>query len=423
MANTRRTPSKPPAKKPVATAAALAFKGLDDWIEVFTVGEHTDASGKTAAFTAEDLDQMAANVAGAGVPFVLGHPKEEDRAWAWAKPGDVKREGESLLVKGSDIDPLFRESVDAGAYRERSIKVYKDAKRGWVMQHLGWLGAVPPALVLQPLQYSGGQALPALPDGAEVLEFAAPTADTGWALTDVARLLRGLRDYLIGDKGLELANQVLPDWSITQVADAGRRIADAGMETDLASPMFNRGTAANPNPPEDPTMPAPLTEADLQRARDEAAALATATLQAQFSAQGQELAELRAARVAERIGVQINGWKAAGKLLPADEPGLAEFMAALEAGQAGEFSFSAAANVVAKQTPAQWFASFMAARKPIKLGEGGGAGGENPDPVDTQDSAAITKQALAFIHSESQAGRTVSSAQAVAHVMAQAGAA
>lgn len=421
MANTRRTSTKPPAKKPVATAAALAFKGLDDWIEVFTTGEHTDASGKTAAFTAEDLDQMAANVAGAGVPFVVGHPKETDRAWAWAKPGDVKREGESLLVKGSDIDPQFRESVDAGAYRERSIKVYKDGKRGWVLQHLGWLGAVPPALVLQPLQYSSGaQALPAAPDGAEVLEFAAPTTDTGWALTDVARLLRGLRDYLIGDKGLEVANQVLPDWTITQVADAGRRIADAGMETDLGSPMFNRGTAANPNP-EDPTMPQPLTEAELQRIREEAAATATANLQAQFSAQGQELAELRAQRVAERIGVQINGWKAAGKLLPADEPGLAEFMAALEAGQAGEFSFSAAANVVAKQTPAQWFATFMAARKPIKLDTNQRVEGD-PDPVDMQDAQAISKAASEYMRSEAAAGRTVSAAQAVQYVTTKNGA-
>lgn len=415
----RKTPTARAAAQAAAQAAGQDFKGLQDWIEVFEAGERTDSKGRTANFTQADLDQMVANVTGAGVPAVLGHPAEADPAYAW---GTLKRDGDKLLAKFADINADFEAAVDAGAYRERSVRVYKDPVAGWKVLHVGWLGAVAPALALKPLSYSsaaGQMARPAEPAGDDCADYSSD-AQTGWALGDLARLLRGLRDWLIGEKGLDVADKVLPDWTLTSLADTARRIAEAP-EPDATVLRAYAAAGAHPHTPGAHTMPAPagtatITEADLQRARDEATAAATAAATAQFAAQGAELAELRAARQAERIGVQINGWKAAGLVTPAEEPGMAEFMAALEGGQAGEFNFSAADKSAAKKTPAQWFADYVAARPAVKLGPQG-AMGEDPKPgVDTEDAQAIAKAAKEFMHAEAQAGRTVSAAQAVQHV-------
>lgn len=388
--------------------AALQFKGLRDPIEVFRVGTHTDKRGKVAEFTAADLDQMAANVTGTGVPSVIGHPTETAPAWAWGK---LRRDGDSLYYEAADIVPAFESWVDAGHYRERSISVSKDPARGWVVQHVGWLGAQAPALDLAPLSYSA-------PAGAELLEFSAGEMGemlTGWALSDVGRLLRGLRDWLISSQGLDTADKVLPDYAITSVAEAGRRVAEeAAAEAQAeatATPMYSAAPAAGAH-----TMPA--SKEELEAARLEGERVAREQLQQQFSAQGAELAELRAERQRERIGTQINGWKAAGKLLPAEEAGLAEFMAALEGGSTAEFAFSRA-GAEAKLTPAAFFAAFMDARGPlVKLGhrEDEGAAVQ----LDTSDYTAISRAAQQYIADEAKAGRTVGAAEAVAHVTSQA---
>lgn len=174
-------------------------------------------------------------------------------------------------------------------------------------------------------------------------------------------------------------------------------------------------------------MPKTYTEEELQAARTAAAAEAAATTQLQFAAQGAELSELRAARQSERIKTLINGWKAGGQLLPAEEPGLAEFMASLEGDTAGgEFSFSAPDKSEVKKTASQFFADFMAARKPVvrlashQQAAGKSAMGTDPGPtVDTQDYQAIARAATEFVTAEAKAGRTVTPAQAVAHVTAQ----
>lgn len=395
----------PSTTAPVAAATALLFRGLRSPVEVFKAGTHTDSEGRAGTFTRADLDQMVANVTGAGVPAVLGHPKDNDPAYAWAQ---LRRDGDLLLAEFSDINADFEAAVDAGAYRNRSVAVYHDAQRGWVVQHIGWLGAVPPALALAPLQYSGG-ALPAAPAGAQLHCYSAGEIATGWALGDVARLMRGLRDWLISDKGLDVADKVLPDWSITSVSDAARRAVEA-----TAAEVAPNPAAFAAHTPAGITMPQPITEEEAQRLRDQAAQ--AETLQSQFAAQGAELAELRAQRQAERIGVQINGWKAAGLLTPAEEPGLAQFMAALESGQAVQFAFSGPApGQQVQQTPAEWFAAFMGTRRPIRLGQS--ALGEEPAAqLDTQDARAISRAAQEFMHAEAQAGRVVNVAQAVAHV-------
>ena len=82
--------------------------------------------------------------------------------------------------------------------------------------------------------------------------------------------------------------------------------------------------------------------------------------------------------------------------------------------EAGEFSFSKAEGGVATTTRAQWFADFMASRKPvIKLG---GSKGEDPgDAVDGNDAHQLAQAAQTFMKDQAGKGITVSLPEAVAH--------
>ena len=384
-----------------------AFKGLQDWIEVFRAGAHVDSSGKACSFTTADLDQMAANVALSAPPAVLGHPKHNDPAYAWGR--QVKRDGESLFVKFEDINPAFEAGVDSGAYRNRSVSVVKDATHGWRIRHVGWLGAAPPAIDgLQPLDYTADET---------ALEFSAAANgwDVGYALSDIASALRGLRDHLIATVGIEAADAAVSDWRITSITDAATRIRQA----DADPHPFTAPAGA-------PTM---LTQADLDRTAAETEARVRTELAAQQSAEftaATELANrLLAERRAERIATQITTWKAAGQLLPAEEAGLAEFMAALEGGQSGTFEFTAAGAAAGtaptKKTPAEFFAEFVAARgKLVKLGAKAGA---DTDPGSTGETAGLTNREVAdrarsFMARQESAGISISYTKAVEAVNA-----
>jgi hypothetical protein len=94
--------------------------------------------------------------------------------------------------------------VATGAYRNRSVSIYKDDAAGWKLRHVGWLGAEPPTITgLKPVEFSAG---------VDAHEFSSgDDMQVAWALTDISGAFRRLRDWLIGDKGLDVADQVLPD--------------------------------------------------------------------------------------------------------------------------------------------------------------------------------------------------------------------
>lgn len=380
---------------------AHQFKGLSDWIEVFRAGTHTDSKGRVCTFTEGDLDQMVSNLAMGAAPAVLGHPKHNDPAYGWVNADGAKRDGASLYVKFSDINPAFEAGVASGAYRNRSVSIVKDADAGYRMQHVGWLGAAPPAIAgLTPLDYSAEL---------DTYQFAADDFDIGLALSDTADMLRGLRDQLIADKGLDAADAALPSWRIQSLADASARV----IRDALAAPE------------DEPTISQPFSKPTggvmsfTQEQLDAATALATKAAEdksrAEFAAKDAELLTLRSARQAGRIGAQITGWKAKGLVTPAEEAGLVEFMGSLESGDAGAFTFSACDKSEVKKTPAQFFAEFMAGRKPlVKLGQQMVA--DDVGALNVNDAGALADAASTYMKSQSDKGISVSLPEAVAHV-------
>lgn len=401
-------PSAHTTPRDSTTAKAPQLRG---WVEIFKAGTHTDSKGRAFTASVDDLDQIIANHELGRAPGVLGHPKDNDPAYCWVD--GLKRDGESLFAKFGDINPAFDDGVALGAYRNRSIKIVRDKARGLRLWHVGWLGAQPPAidgLSPNPVQFGATDDLEQFEFAADGDEMAAQSLS--WAIDSIGRLLRGLRDHVIEQEGVDVADRILPSWQIDTVvsqAEAARAAlaAEAAAEDAEPAPLFS-----HPSNSGDPMTTIQLSPAQLeqrlQQAREEAAA--------QFAAQGAELAELRAQRTAERVNHLISDWKTKGLIVPADEASLREFMGALHGLDAFEFSASEGQDPVKKQ-PLDFFAEFMAARKPaVALGEAGRTGELDEAGVDLNNAAAIQSAATEFQKSEAAAGRSVSFEFAVQHV-------
>lgn len=389
------------------SAKPKTMTGLAGWVEVFRAGRHTDSKGCEVSFSAADLDQMAANHALGAAPAVIGHPKkhetveEKSGAPAYAWTAGYKREGDLLFAKFADINPAFENGVKSGAYRNRSLSVFKDPKHGWRVRHVGWLGAEPPAIDgLSPVEFAGNES--------DSYEFSAPGYSLVWGMESIAKLLRGLRERIVEKEGIEAADAALPQWQIDSALEAANTARTQFQEADTGR-QFSQSTPTGG--------PMPFTQEQLDAAKAEAAQDAKNKVLAEFAAKEAELIKLKSERQAERISALIGGWKAAGKVLPAEETGLAEFMCALE--DAGsEFSFSASDGADVKKTPVNFFVDFMSARAPlVKLNQ---RIDNEPAAVSSVDKANyhdIARAANEFQAAEAKAGREISIDVAVAHVM------
>lgn len=114
----------------------------EQWIAIFQAGTHTDMAGNVRTWTTEDLDKIV-EIYNAGeheAPIVIGHPKIDAPAYGWVK--ELRRTGDVLEGLFTQINPEFEEAVQAGNFKKRSISLYPDM----TLRHVGFLGAVPPAV-------------------------------------------------------------------------------------------------------------------------------------------------------------------------------------------------------------------------------------------------------------------------------------
>ncbi len=115
---------------------------ITDWIPIFRTGTHTDSNGNTRTWTEGDLDYIVNTYAPRynEAPVVIGHPRGNSPAYGRIE--SVKREGGTLYAKLKDPVPDFIDMVRKGMFRKRSISLYPNGS----IRHLGFLGAVPPAV-------------------------------------------------------------------------------------------------------------------------------------------------------------------------------------------------------------------------------------------------------------------------------------
>jgi hypothetical protein len=364
--------------------------------EIFRAGTHTDMGGRTLSFSAADIAAMAAayDPAQREAPLVVGHPKHDAPAYGWV--ARLEARGEALLAhpREDQTDSAFAEMVKAGRFKHRSVMLLPPGAAGnpspsaHYVKHVGFLGAQAPAVQgLKPIAFAADEE-------AVQIGFMEP-----WHMGSLARLMRGLREWLIGEKGTEAADQVLPSYAIEDLEAAARMPAAPAMP----SPAFTE-----PNPSEENTVPNDLAE------REAALAAEAARLQAEsdrLAAQALAFAEREAADRAREDGVLLDSLVAEGRLLPALRADAAAFMAALPVGEA-TFAF---AEGQAKQTPHAAFRALLG-KLPKIVPLGVTAGGEGVRRVDLNDARAIEREASAFMEREAREGRTVTIIQAVAAV-------
>lgn len=112
-------------------------------IEIFRVGTHTSKDGKTREWSEADLKQIADKYNGQKeheAPVVIGHPKENAPAYGWVE--SLEAVGNTLYANLKDLAAEFVEAVKQRRYPKRSMSLYSDG----LLKHVGFLGAVPPAV-------------------------------------------------------------------------------------------------------------------------------------------------------------------------------------------------------------------------------------------------------------------------------------
>ena len=111
-----------------------------DWFAIFKSGKHTDSKGRPFEATAATLDKIIEMNKGREVPIAIGHPKTDSPAWGWVD--ELKRVGDVLYAKPKSLVAEFAKWVSEGRYKERSIALNPDM----TLRHIGFLGAMPPAV-------------------------------------------------------------------------------------------------------------------------------------------------------------------------------------------------------------------------------------------------------------------------------------
>ena len=410
---------------------------LSDWIDIFYTGKHTDSSGNTRKWTRADLDSVVANFGeGARAPHVIGHPKMDSPAWGWVD--GVRRVGDKLQARGKDFAEEFLGLVDDRRFTDRSVRLTADGNGGWRLKHIGWLGAKEPALKGLAPAFAEGEG------ESDALDYSFAVSDFGrgaWSMHRIQRLFRGVREYLLTDKGAEVADKVVPEYELEgmtrdaldaeraeerrEAMTASGSLVPGGIINESAVAGFAEGGGQQdadlevgaPNAPNAPKDLLTKVTDDMDKTFSQADI--DAAVGAASSAHDKRLADLQAELDAARakqqqaeFAAKIETYVDAGKLTPAQAQGAAEFCLAISGGD--EFSFAADDGAEQKRKPTDWlFALLDALPKQVVLGESGEFGAAD---FAKDDPKAVAGKAREYQAAQDAIGNRVSLTEAVNHI-------
>ena len=266
--------------------------------EIFRAGTRTDNNGRTITITPEQVDAIASHYSPEKheAPIVVGHPNTNAPAYGWV--GSLKAENGKLFADFAQVDDDFAELVRKGRYKKVSASFYppnhpsNPQPDNWYLRHVGFLGAHPPAVKgLAAIDFADNE------DG--VVSF----GESDWLLS---RMLRNLREWLIGKDGLENAEPLLPDMKIEYDAPPPPTQPEA-MPNNFSEPRDKDDTMTPEQQLEAERKAREQAEAEAKQARDE-----LAKLQAEQDKALRDVAHQQNADFAE-------GLVKAGSLKPADK--------------------------------------------------------------------------------------------------------
>jgi hypothetical protein len=346
---------------------------MQKWIEILRTGTFIDSSGQEHTFTEADLDTIVEkyNPEFHEAPHVIGHPKTNSPAFGWVEA--LKRDGKKLLCKSKDFVPEFVEMVKKGMFKKRSVSFYSDG----TLRHVGWLGAKPPAVKgLSDVAFSDDQE-------EYTIEF------DEYKVSMIGRVLQRMRDFLIDKFDIETADKVISSWEIEELQRSSDK--DRLETAAFSSPAHKEGDMGDTKKIQELTdqLEAKSAEfAELSKA-SEGKDAEIDQLKKDIAGLKQEKRQLEFAEFCEEL-------KADGKLTPAMQPAVLDFMEVLSGIETFEFSDGDGKK---EKAPVDAFKSFLK-DLPIKVefeehatrekaGESGGSGSaaavsefseENVDP-------------------------------------------
>ncbi|MEC5319031.1 hypothetical protein VSX61_08785 [Brenneria populi subsp. brevivirga] len=361
-------------------------------LPVFRPGTHTAMDGRTVTLTLDDCLDLASSYdpALAEAPFVIGHPSLTAPAYGWAKRFEV-RDG-LVYAEPRQVVPAFAEAFNAGQYKKRSLSIYLPNSPGnpkpghHYARHIGFLGAVPPAVKgLPDVQFSeaSGENAP--------LEFAIP-----WETELLTDMFRSLRDYLVEKEGAERADQILPQWRLKSIEEAAARTSEPQI-SQLAYAEETDVSKENPNP--NPAADFAAREASLVERE--------ARIQAQEQAQQEAAAKQRRADIVSFA----DGLAKDGRILPRQKNSVVEVLVNLSA---EPISF-ADGNATVSKTPEILLREILG-DKPTLLDFSEKTPPAGDGAVDFADAESIAAAAQAYQAEQQKLGRAISITAAVHHI-------
>ena len=218
------------------TAVERPMSRLAEWFAIFRAGTHTDRNGRSATFSATDLDGIVEGYEAGSSSCVITHD-ELYSPFGFGRVAELKRDGDVLYARcdADSIEPQFAGLVEAGRLHNRSCQLVPLDAGGYRLGHVAFLGAEPPAV----------DGLPPIQMAATVLTFGSDDAwDKVWEADNRASLWEALRRLARRLLSAEEADELVPEWQ----ANSAREDVGAAREARTTGGRHERG-------PQQPTAP------------------------------------------------------------------------------------------------------------------------------------------------------------------------
>ena len=307
--------------------------------------------GADHTFAEADLGAIAAAYDPAlhEAPIVVGHPRTDTPAFGWVS--GLVADAAGLHASPRQVDPAFAEAVAAGRYKKVSAAFYgpdhpsSPAPGGWYLRHVGFLGGQPPVV-------KGLAAVQLADDGADCAVFEVELAEGAQTWRSLARLFRGVREWIISSADTDTADRAVPDWEID--------VLNRAAEHEPA------GTATYSEPAGPPhTGEASMT--DEEKAAQAALKQENAALKAQMAQHRTDTAAAHT-RAAQQAAVQFaESLESEGRLLPRDRDAVVALQMALPEDAEVELAEGDAAAAATVKKPAREVLRELLKRAPVQV--------------------------------------------------------
>jgi hypothetical protein len=360
-------------------------------LHIFRAGTHTAADGRELIFSEADLAATAKAYDPAlhEAPIVVGHPAHNAPAYGWVSGLVAGADG--LRAAPRQVDPSFAESVAAGRFKKISASFYhpqspaNPAPGVFYLRHVGFLGAMPPAVKgLAQAEFAGGA------EDFVTVEFG-EEVPSGF-LSRLAALFRGVRDYIIDKDGLEAADKVIPSWAMDW------------LQEDAAKAQPQEAQPAFAEHPKENSVSKPFVAPGMPPAR----VLNDPGYEARLAALEQREVAFMEKQRRQEADTIVQAAIGAGRLTAAQAAGLVEFMVGLP--EDGAVSF-AEGNEQKSLAPSAFVAAFLS-RLPVQV-EFAEKSAPNPMQCDGMSPKDLADRATAYRTRKAGEGVELSFTEAV----------